>query len=131
MSVHLSPLIAGQLRTLLVMMAAGIFVESLWQGRCLLLQRLRRPSAGESAAVNSPGKFPGRHSRQSPAIRTLARSPRLYRTVIDIHFWIAAAFTLSTFLYYCTWGRLSVHAGLGFLAGLLLWKKMCCAIIRT
>lgn len=143
MSVHLSPLIAGQLRTLLVMMAAGIFVESLWQGRCLLLQRLRRPSAGESEAVNSPGKFPGRHSRQSPvkfpgrysrqspAIRTLARSPRLYRTVIDIHFWIAAAFTLSTFLYYCTWGRLSVHAGLGFLAGLLLWKKMCCAIIRT
>lgn len=108
MSVHLSPLITGQLRTVLVMMAAGIFVESLWQARCLLL-----------------------HPRQNPAIRTLARSPRLCRAVIDIHFWIAAAFILSTFLYYCTWGRLAVHAGVGFLAGLLLWKKMCCAIIRT
>lgn len=136
----MSPLIEEQLRTLLVMMGAGILVESLWQGRCLLLQRLRRPVAGkirgfaESASPDHPRvpvKFPGRHPRKNPAIHTLVRSPRLRRAIIDLHFWIAAAFVLSMFLYYCAWGKLSVHAGLGFFAGLLLWKKMCCAIIRT
>lgn len=45
-------------------------------------------------------------------------------------FWTAAAAAVSAFLYYCAFGRISFHALLGFWAGLLLWKKICCVIIR-
>lgn len=44
-------------------------------------------------------------------------------------FWAASAAALSMFLYYCAFGEISFHAALGFLAGLLLWKKICCGII--
>ena len=46
-------------------------------------------------------------------------------------FWAASAAVLSMFLYYCAFGRITLHAGLGFLAGHLLWKKICCGIINA
>jgi hypothetical protein len=49
--------------------------------------------------------------------------------VMEITFWILAAVVTSYFLYYCAYGRLSVHAAVSFAAGAILWKKMFCDII--
>lgn len=46
-------------------------------------------------------------------------------------FWVASAAVLSMFLYYCAYGEISFHAAFSFLAGLLLWKKICCGIISS
>ena len=118
MKLQLTALIAEQIRTFLVMMAAGIFVESLWQARILFLQRLRRTEPGSGRSGPFGKSF-------HPLTNLIARA------VTEILFWASATFVISMFLYYCAWGKLSVHAGLGFFAGLLLWKKMCCAIIKT
>ena len=53
------------------------------------------------------------------------------RAVYDAAFWISAAFVISMFLYYCSYGRVTFHGAAGFLAGLLLWKKICCDIISA
>lgn len=47
----------------------------------------------------------------------------------ELIFWAACAAALSEFLYYCSYGKISLYAVTGFLAGLLLWKRICCAII--
>jgi len=47
----------------------------------------------------------------------------------ELLFWAASAAALSRFLYYCDYGRISFHSALGFLTGLLLWKKAHCGII--
>ena len=109
MKIQLTALIVEQLRTVGVMMAAGIFVESLWQVRCFLLQRFHRRLS----------------TRQTTFAAVFARA------AIETHFWMAATLVVSFFLYYCAWGKLSVHAAVGFFTGLLLWKKMCCDIIKT
>ena len=44
----------------------------------------------------------------------------------DILFWLFAALLTSSFLYYCSYGRLSFHAFLAFAAGAVLWKKFFC-----
>lgn len=49
--------------------------------------------------------------------------------VQDILFWIFAALLTSSFLYYCSYGRLSFHALLAFGAGAVLWKKYFCGTI--
>jgi hypothetical protein len=41
----------------------------------------------------------------------------------DILFWLFAALLTSSFLYYCSFGRLSVHAFAAFGAGVVLWNK--------
>lgn len=41
----------------------------------------------------------------------------------DILFWMFAALLTSSFLYYCSYGRMSFHAFLAFGAGAVLWKK--------
>ena len=56
---------------------------------------------------------------------------RWVRAVYDAAFWISAAFVISMFLYYCSYGRVTFHGAAGFLAGLLLWKKICCDIISA
>lgn len=53
------------------------------------------------------------------------------RIAEELVFWAAAGAALSAFLYYCAFGRITFHALLGFSLGLLLWKKICCVIIRT
>jgi spore cortex biosynthesis protein YabQ len=45
----------------------------------------------------------------------------------DILFWIFAAIVTSSFLYYCCYGRLSVHVLIAFGTSALLWKKFFCA----
>ena len=127
-------LIMEQVRTFTVMMAAGVFVESLWQIRSLFLQRLRR--AGRDSWQLRQSHRAGGDSwqlRQShPAGEGGWQSAHpLARAMVEILFWSVTTLIISMFLYYCAWGKLSVHAGLGFFTGLLLWKKMCCAIIKT
>ena len=47
----------------------------------------------------------------------------------DIMFWLFAALLTSSFLYYCSYGRLSIHAFVAFCAGAVLWKKFFCGTI--
>lgn len=49
----------------------------------------------------------------------------------EVGFWAASAAALSAFLYYCAFGRITLHAILGFFLGLLLWKKICCGIMNA
>lgn len=51
------------------------------------------------------------------------------RICLEICFWLAAAVITSQFLYYCAYGRISVHAVCAFAIGVLLWKKCFCGII--
>lgn len=98
MTIRMTELVVDQAIAVLVMMAAGVFVESLWQAKGLLQRR----SGG-----------------------------RLLLWMEELAFWAASAAALSMFLYYCSFGKLTVHGILGFLAGLLLWKKICCGIISA
>lgn len=47
----------------------------------------------------------------------------------DIIFWLFASLLTSSFLYYCSYGRLSIHALIAFGAGAVLWKKFFCGKI--
>lgn len=47
----------------------------------------------------------------------------------DILFWLFAALLTSSFLYYCSYGRLSFHALLAFGTGAVLWRKFFCGTI--
>lgn len=49
----------------------------------------------------------------------------------DILFWLFTALLTSSFLYYCSYGRLSIHAFLAFGAGAVLWKKFFCGTIQN
>ena len=60
------------------------------------------------------------------------KAGRFFLCIIpEIIFWAASAAAISGFLYYCSFGTLTFHGGAGFLAGLLLWKKICCGIIGS
>lgn len=93
MKIEFTELIIGQVRTVLVMLCAGVVTESLWQMK----------------------------KRLQAAVKTV---------FFDALFWISAAVTVSMFLYYCDFGKVTVHAALAFFTGLLLWKKICCGIIN-
>lgn len=95
---ELTELIQGQLKTFFGMAAAGILIESLWQGKWLL-QR--------------------------------ATKHFFFCVIQEIIFWFISAVVISMFMYYCSFGTLTFHGGAGFLAGLLLWKKICCGIIGS
>ena len=66
---------------------------------------------------------------QARKLLQLKTGSRFLRAVGEIGFWISSAAVISAFLYYCAFGKISFHALLGFWAGLLLWKKICCGII--
>lgn len=53
-----------------------------------------------------------------------------WRMGLELFFWFAAAVMASEFLYYCAYGKLSVHSIAAFGAGLLLWKSGFCGIIN-
>ena len=91
MSIELTELIESQAKTLTVMAAAGVLVESLWQ---------------------------------------IKKRVKIKRLISEILFWSATTAAVPAFLYYCAFGKPSVHAAAGFLIGLLLWKKICCGIIK-
>ncbi len=42
--------------------------------------------------------------------------------VLEIIFWIAAAAVTYKFLYYCAYGKISVHGICAFACGAILWK---------
>lgn len=98
MNFHLTDLIISQAATFGVMFSAGILTESLWQ-----VKRYVQDMCADAALAR----------KAAAAIRILT----------EALFWAAAAAVLSGFLYYCAFGKLSIHAAVGFLAGLLLWKK--------
>lgn len=104
MNVTLTALIVSQAKTFLVMMAAGILTETLWQVKKRAQTRLGRIAGGRK--------------------RSLWVSA-------EAVFWIAAAGILSGFLYYCAYGKLSLHAGAGYFIGLLLWKKILQCVILS
>ena len=56
---------------------------------------------------------------------------KYFRLVQEALFWAVCCAVIPEFLYYAAYGRLSVHAFLGFSAGVLLWKKICCGIISA
>ena len=58
-------------------------------------------------------------------VRIKARSKPGTRMSVfqDILFWIFAALLTASFLYYCSFGRLSFHALAAFGAGAVLWKR--------
>ena len=99
-------LIMEQVRTFTVMMAAGVFVESLWQIRSLFLQRLRR--AGKDSWQLRQSYRAGGDSlqlRQShPAGEGGWQSAHpLARAMVEILFWSVTTLIISMFLYYCAW----------------------------
>ena len=51
--------------------------------------------------------------------------------VIDCLFWAGAFATISMFMYYGSFGKVTLYSVAGFFAGLLLWKKICCGIINN
>ena len=58
-------------------------------------------------------------------------SSKYIRLVQESLFWAVCCAVIPEFLYYAAYGRLSVHAFLGFSAGVLLWKKIGCGIISA
>ena len=57
------------------------------------------------------------------------RMNKWVRMAAEPVFWLIAAVLFSQFLYYCAYGRLSVHTIAAFGAGVLLWIKFFCGII--
>lgn len=96
MNIELTELIIGQAKAFVVMLAAGVLTESLWQIKVRLQRRIK----------SLVGK-----------------------RLTEVLFWVAAAIVLSRFLYYSSYGRISVHSLIGFLLGLLLWKKIIMYVI--
>ncbi|MBN7774477.1 spore cortex biosynthesis protein YabQ [Clostridium aminobutyricum] len=47
----------------------------------------------------------------------------------EILFWVAAGVITSEFLYYCSFGELSVHVICSFIVGVLLWTFFFCGKI--
>lgn len=48
----------------------------------------------------------------------------------DMLFWLFSSLLLSSFLYYCSYGKISVHAVIAFGLGALLWKKFFYDILK-
>ncbi|MGI6732310.1 MAG: spore cortex biosynthesis protein YabQ [Anaerovoracaceae bacterium] len=49
----------------------------------------------------------------------------------DILFWVFASLLTSSFLYYSSYGQLSVHEFIAFGVGAILWKRFFCGIIKV
>lgn len=54
-----------------------------------------------------------------------------HKYIAEVMFWAASAAVVSMFMYYCSYGKPSVHGAVGFLLGLLLCRKTCCDIIKA
>lgn len=58
------------------------------------------------------------------------RLNKWWRIGLELIFWLAAAVMVSEFLYYCAYGKISVHSIAAFGVGLLLWKAGFCGKIH-
>ena len=104
MMLQITDLIAEQIKTVAVMFSAGVVVGSLWT-----IKKYGQVKIGETKII---GRIKVKES-------------------IEIIFWIVTAIVYSNFLYYCSYGVITFHGIIGFLTGLLLWKKICCGILKT
>ena len=59
----------------------------------------------------------------------IMKTGRISRAFFEIILWIFQGFIAAAFLYYCAYGRVSVHSFCGFVAGAVLWKISFCGII--
>ena len=117
-------------------------MESLWQIRSWFQQRFRR-AGGDSRQFQQSRRAGGdsRQFRQSRRVggdsRQFQQSRRageggwqsahpLARTMVEILFWSVTTLIISMFLYYCAWGKLSVHAGLDFHGSFVVEKNVLC-----
>ena len=100
----MSELIQQQIKTFVVMLSCGVAVETMWQ--------IKGYAKNKLSTYNVIKKFRG-------------------DDIMEIMFWVLASWTLSMFMYYCTYGAVTLQGMIGFLAGLLLWKKICCGILKT
>lgn len=51
--------------------------------------------------------------------------------LMDILFWIFLSLLFTSFLYYASYGKISVHAILGFFVGAMLWRFCFYGIIKN
>ena len=104
MIINTTELIEEQIKTVGVMFACGVVTETMW--------------IAKSYGKNKLGSY---------------KIIKIFKTrdLLEIVFWIFASVTLSMFMYYSTYGAITLHGTIGFLAGLLLWKKICCGILKT
>lgn len=100
---QITELIAEQVKTVAVMVGAGVVVGSLWS-----IKKYGQEKIGE--------------------IKIIGRVK--VKELIEIIFWIITALVYSNFVYYCSYGVITFHGIIGFLAGILLWKKICCGILK-
>lgn len=103
-----SELIISQSKAVAVMFCAGIAVETLWQLK-----------------IYAKGRSCQRRDKKCKGFRVMAKGAAL-----EAGFWVGAAVILCEFLYYGSFGRITLYSAIGFFAGLLLWKKICCGIIK-
>lgn len=97
-----SELIISQAKALCVMIAAGILVGMLWQIKRFIKGRFAQRSLFHKGS----------------------------KALLECMFWICSVITISMFMYYSTYGRLTLYSAAGFLIGLILWKKQCCVILK-
>lgn len=103
-----SELVISQSKAVSVMFCAGIAVETLWQLKTYAKVRsCRRKCKGHKDFGKRAGGL-----------------------AAEAGFWIGAAGILCEFLYYGSFGRVTLYSAIGFLTGLLLWKKICCGILK-
>lgn len=105
MKIVLTELIVSQAKTVGIMFCAGIAVETMWQLRKAMLCRFSKTS-----------------ERALRKKREAALCTGIKKYMTELLFWISAAATVSMFLYYCSYGKLTLHAGIGLAAGILFWK---------
>lgn len=99
MKMVFTELIISQAKTVGIMFCAGILTELMWQAK----KRILAASDISMEKCSSAGRF-------------------LRRCLSELIFWAAAAATVSMFLYYCSYGKITLHAGVGFAAGIAFWK---------
>ena len=63
-------------------------------------------------------------------IKYKTRPRHFVEFIEDLLFWMFAALVISSFLYYCSYGKVSLHGFLAFAFGALLWKKFFYGIIK-
>lgn len=55
-------------------------------------------------------------------IKLCIRPRKKVEFLLDIVFWVLISLIFSSFLYYASYGKVSVHSFIGFFAGLILWR---------
>lgn len=100
MKIVLTELIVGQAKTVGIMFCAGILTELMWQAKKRSSKAVSEHAAGKR---NSAARI-------------------LRKCLAELIFWIFAAAVVSMFLYYCSYGKITFHAAIGFAAGIAFWK---------